>query len=239
MDRGVIVSFDMACTLFWEHGCDPRYPYRPVRAVFTKILDYLAGLGYNVPRGVDAWRIYGELWRSIQDRGPWRELWHRYVLLKLLYRLGLEVDYRLLDEIYDLYISERARLFLLPPRHKKLLEYLNGLGYTLVLTTGTGAHDLPLKILELNNVSKYFKMVFSTQLIGIPKSDHRFYEEIIDTLGIEPDRMIHIGDSLEADVYSPRRAGIKTVYYGWRTMCRASDPSPCITDLWGLTDYLL
>ena len=239
MDRGSIISFDMACTLFWEHGCDPRFPYRPVRWIYDKLLGYLAGKGYDVPGSVDAWRIYRELWRSIQDRGPWRELWHRYVLLKLLYKLGLQIDYKLLDEIYRLYIEERARLFIMPPRYRGLLEYLRGLGYTLILSTGTGAHDLPLKILEYNDASKYFHMVFSTQLVGIPKSDHRFYEEIIDTLGVEPSMIIHIGDSLEADVYSPRRVGIKTIYYGWRTGCRASDPSPCITDLWELIDYLL
>ncbi len=234
-----IISFDLACTLFWEHGCDPKYPDRSVRYVFEKLYSYLEGLGYHIEESGISWRKYYELWRDTWNRGPMRELWHRYILLKFLYKNGVNIDYEELDKIYRFFIGERAKSFILPRRYRFLLEYLRGMGFNIVLTTGTGAHDLPLEILRINNASKYFTMVFSTQLIGIPKSDHRFYEEVIDVLGVRPDHIIHIGDSLNYDIIPARRAGLKTIYYGWRTQCRASDPQPCVTDLWDILDYLL
>lgn len=234
-----IISFDLACTLFWEHGCDPRYPDRPVRYVFLKLIDYIRKLGYRVPGNIHGWRYYYELWRDTWRRGPVRELWHRYILLKYLYKLGIRVNHEDLDKIYTFFIRERAKSFILPRRNRLLLEYLRGRGYQLILTTGTGAHDLPLEIIRRNNASHYFSMVFSTQLIGIPKSEYRFYEEIIDVLGVDPGYVIHIGDSLSHDILPARRAGLKTIYYGWRNWCRASDPQPCVIDLWDILDYLL
>lgn len=239
MVKDMIISFDMACTLFWEHGCDPRCPHRPVKDIFREMMDILEKRGYSVADGESSWRMYKEIWDAVLERGPSRELWHRYLLLKLLYRIGARINHVELDELYEWFIEKRARLFHIPPRYKRLLEYLRGHGYQIILTTATGAHDLPLKILEYNGVSEYFSMVFSTQLLGIPKRDPRFYEEIADTLGVEPRNIVHIGDSLESDVLSPRRAGFKTIYYGWRTMCRASDPDPCVTDLWDIVGYLL
>ncbi len=241
VDRKPVISFDMACTLFWEHGCDPKYPERPVRMVFYRLIEYLEKLGYRIKpriRSVDLYEFYYKLWRETWEIGPFRELWHRYILLKFLYRLGIRVNYSDLDKAYMFFIKERAKLFHLPRRYRLLLELLRGYGYTIVLTTGTGAHDLPLEILRQNNASQYFSMVFSTQLIGIPKSDPRFYREVVNILGVEPYRVIHIGDSLNYDVYPALKSGLKTIYYGWRTQCRAAEPAPCITDLWELLDHL-
>lgn len=227
--RITIVSFDMACTLFWEPGCIPDYPSR--KEVFERVIEIVRSKGYEINEKTDYWRLYYELWRQTWKKGPVRELWHKYLLAKMLYKLGAEIDHEFLDEIYHYFINELARLFVIFPHHKFLLKHLIGRGYKLVLTTGTGAHDLPLTILRNNNVSHYFSMVLSTQLIGIPKSDHRFYEEVSDILGVDPEKIIHIGDSLEHDIYPAEKAGLKTIYYGWRTQCRANDPEPCITDL--------
>lgn len=234
--RRTIISFDMACTLFWEPGCKPDYHSRV--EIFKKITEITRSRGYMVKYEDNLYELYRRLWRETRRKGPRRELWHKYVLAKMLYRLGAEIDHVFLEEIYNYYIEESAKLFTILPPHKYLLQYLRGKGYRLILTTATGAHDLPLKILRNNNVSHYFSMVFSTQLIGIPKSDHRFYEEIVDVLGVDPEKIIHIGDSLEHDVYAAMKAGLKTIYYGWRTRCRASDPQPCITDLLDLLHLL-
>ncbi len=233
-----IISIDSACTVFWEPGCDPKLPWRPIENIFLKINSFLNSLGYNVKEYSNYWSLYWSLWEELWKQGPQRELWHRYVLAKYLYRVGVNSDHVLLDRIYKLFIDLRAKWFTMPSRHKWILKQLRGRGYKIVLTTGTGAHDLVLKVLELNDAMKLFDFIFSTQLIGIPKSDPRFYMELLDLLNVEPDMIIHIGDSIKYDIEPARKAGLTTIYYGWRSQCRAADPQPCIKDLSELLELL-
>ncbi len=234
-----VVSLDSACTLFWEPGCDPRYHVRLTRDALWKLINIVIREGYRVSiEDVDPYELYYRLWRETWRGGIHRELWHRYILLKFFYRLGAHIDYKLLDKLYNLFIKLRSRHFTILPGATNILSYLRGKGYTLVLTTGTGAHDLPLEILRNTGVDKYFHLVFSTQLVGIPKNNIDFYRELVNVFGVPASRIVHIGDSLEYDVFPARRAGLKTIYYGWRTMCRAVDPEPCITSLYELYHLL-
>ncbi len=232
------ISFDFACTLFWEPGCDPRIGIRYVRDALYSVIEYVEKKGYRVNKPDDPWEEYLRIWRKIRERGPVREIWHRYILLKYLYSLGARIDSYLLDEIYKYFIGLRVKHYTLVPKIDYLLEYLRGKSYELVLTTGTASHDLIIEVIKHSGLDKYFRLIHSTQLTGIPKSDPRFYSELIDLLNIEPDEIIHIGDSLKYDIYPARSSGIKTIYYGWRTWCRAVDPQPCITSLWELYHLL-
>ncbi len=228
--RGPVISFDMACTLFWEPGCEKGSPRTTLDRSLEAVLRLLRGKGLEL--GIDPRRLaekYLEEACRIRGMGPRRELWHKYILLKTLRRLGVRVNHVLLEELYRAFIERRASYFTMPGDARRLVELLHGSGYTLVLTTATWAHDLALRILEINNASGYFSLVYSTQLVGIPKSDPSFYRELSDLLGVEPSSIIHIGDSVEQDIRPARRAGLKTIYYGWRTGCRPGDPSPCAT----------
>jgi len=240
MLRGEIeyVSFDSACTLFWDIGCDPRNPFRPTRVVLENILSKLRGKGYSYSRDIDPLELYVELWRDIESKHPGHQHWHRYVLTKLLWKLGIRLREEELAEIYRDFIIERAKWFLPIDNTKKVIEELIGKGYKLVLTTATGAHDLPYNVLKYNDLLDRFEIIHSTQLTGIPKHNPLFYRELAEILGVEPKRIVHIGDSLENDVFPAMKAGLKTIYYGWRTLCRPTDPRPCITRLTDLLKIL-
>jgi len=232
-----VVSLDMACTLFWEPGCDPKYGVRYVRSALYKVFKLLEAKGYCVEFRGDPYKLYQDLMDELRRAYPYREVWSRYLLFKLLYRLGLAVDSGTLDEVYRFFVSERVRHFTPMHRAELLLGYLHSRGYKLVLTTATTSHDLVLGIIRRYGYDKYIQVVFSTQLVGIPKTRPEFYLELADTLRADPARIVHVGDSLESDILPARMAGLKTIYYGWRTLCRASDPEPCITtlsDLYGL-----
>lgn len=232
------VSFDMACTLFWEPGCDPRYEFRYVPDTLRMVINYLRDNGYRVETADDPWKTYLNVWNEIANRGPVRELWSKYILLRFLYRVGVEIDGEALEKIYTIYINERSKHFTLTPKIDLVLRYLLSRGYVLILTTGTTSHDLVRKILINNELDGFFKLVFSTQLVGIPKDDPRFYMELVDLLNTDPEKIVHIGDSLTYDINPATSVGLKTIYYGWRTWCRAVDPQPCITSLWELPHLL-
>ncbi len=232
------LSIDMACTLFWEPGCDPRYSVRYTRYLVRRIVEMARDMGFDVTCDRDPYTVYRSVWEEIWRRGPKRELWYRYVLLRFMYRIGAFIDSKTLDEIYWFFIRERAKHFTPMYRLDFILSRLKGLGYELVLTTGTASHDLIIEILRIHGVYKYFKLIFSTQLTGIPKNDHRFYQELVSLLDIEPYDLVHVGDSIEYDIEPAMKAGLKTIYFGWRTRCRSVDPQPCIVDLNDLI-YLL
>ena len=233
-----VVSLDMACTLFWEPGCDPRYSVRYIRGLLWKVIDYVSRKGFSVEKPDDPWLVYRDVWDKLWRRGPRREMWHKYILLKFLYKLGAHIDSKLLDEVYELFIRERIRHFVPVYKADLLLGYLSSRGYKLVLTTGTASHDFAHGLIKRYGYNKYIKLVFSTQLVGIPKTDPRFYEELVDLLGVKPHRIVHVGDSIQHDVKPAEKIGLKTIYYGWRTWCRALDPQPCITSLYELYHLL-
>jgi len=180
---------------------------------------------------IEPLKTYWEIRDRVVSRGPVRELWHKYLLLKLAYRLGFEINTEILDEIYEYFINNRITHFTPVDKLDFLLSYVKSRGYKLIITTGTLSHDLVVKLIRFHGLNKYVDLVYSTQLVGIPKNDPRFYSELIDLLGVDPWRILHIGDSLEFDVNPARSVGLKTVYYGWRTQCRSIDPQPCIKHL--------
>ena len=56
-----IISIDSACTVFWEPGCDPKLPWRPIENIFLKINSFLNSLGYNVKEYSNYWSLYWSL----------------------------------------------------------------------------------------------------------------------------------------------------------------------------------
>ena len=233
-----VIIFDMGCTLFWEPACEKHNAEKIMKEQFEKLLKEAEKLGYEVPHIENAHKIYIDIREKIWKNSLERELWHKYLLLRFFYEIGIDIDLDDLEHLYWYFIDMIAKRFTLPRRHRQLLEYLSGTGYNIILTTATGAHDLPLKIIKYNDVKHFFNQIFSTQLLGLIKPDPRFYVEIAETLHVEPHRIIHIGDSLKYDVLPAMKAGYKTVLFDWRTKCRPGDNATCITDLWEVLEYI-
>ncbi len=233
-----VISFDMGCTLFWEPACEKHNAQRIMKEQFEKLLIEAEKLGYEIPRQENMYKLYNSLRERIWKNSLERELWHKYLLLRFFFEIGVDIHPNDLEHLYWFFIDMIAKRFILPRRHRQLLEYLSGMGYYIILTTATGAHDLPLRVIRYNNAEQFFNQVFSTQLLGLIKPDPRFYIEIAETLHVEPHRIIHIGDSLRHDILPAMKAGFRTILFDWRTRCRPSDTSSCITDLWDILEYI-
>lgn len=66
--------------------------------------------------------------------------------------------------------------------------------------------------------------------LGIAKPDPATFAPAIDALGLEPERIAHVGDSVHYDVEGARAAGMIGVHFDPRRLCR-SDDHPHITSL--------
>ena len=86
--------------------------------------------------------------------------------------------------------------------------------YDCHLATNAGASTTKEVRLALSrvDVDKFFSEIFLADEIGFDKPDIRFFNAIIDRLGLPPDSYIMIGDNYFKDCVGAKKAGMKTVF---------------------------
>lgn len=74
-------------------------------------------------------------------------------------------------------------------------------------------------------LAEFIGPIFCRKTLGFGKTDPRFWQSIIASLNLPPQKIIMIGDSFEADIVAPQAAGIRAIWFNWR-----NDPAlPCPT----------
>jgi putative hydrolase of the HAD superfamily len=67
------------------------------------------------------------------------------------------------------------------------------------------------------------EVVTDSGILGIGKPDPRVFQATIDALGLPPDRILHVGDSVHYDVDGGAAVGLRTVHMDPFGVCSASD----------------
>jgi len=108
------------------------------------------------------------------------------------------------------------------PEAARVLARMDGLPRAVV----SNADDAFLKdILAKNGLT--FDHVITSEGVRAYKPRARIFEVALDRLRAEPDQVVHVGDSLTADVEGAGRLGIRTVWVNRSGAARgASDPRP-------------
>jgi putative hydrolase of the HAD superfamily len=84
--------------------------------------------------------------------------------------------------------------------------------FDLIISSGAMREFITIE-LSISNLSDYFKDIFSsTTDTKTVKKDPDFYKMICKKLNVEPDEIVHIGDNLEYDYISPKKAGMMAFY---------------------------
>lgn len=65
--------------------------------------------------------------------------------------------------------------------------------------------------------------IFCYTEIGSKKDDPRFWQIVLQRLGAHADEVLMVGDSLEQDVYGPKKAGIRAIWFNWKREPRPSN----------------
>ena len=91
--------------------------------------------------------------------------------------------------------------------------------YTLLIATSAAASDAVMvrKALSRVGVDEWFSDIFTARRTGVPKTDIRFWQFIVDDLCVDPNRLLVVGDSFEGDVLCPVRVGIQSMWFNWRS----------------------
>lgn len=94
----------------------------------------------------------------------------------------------------------------------ELANRLLAMGKTVVATSDMYlGSDFLIKVLEKNGFVPS-KLYVSSE-VGLRKSRGKLFEYVLDDLGLEPSRVLHIGDNRISDGLMPKRLGIASVLY--------------------------
>lgn len=97
------------------------------------------------------------------------------------------------------------------------------------------------EVLRDFDLRKYFKGIIESAVVGVRKPDPRIFTLGVVALGLEPQHVLVVGDSLKKDIIPARKAGCKTAWIkgrGWtRDEDEANDPSQ-IESLYDLLSLL-
>ncbi|MFP4541215.1 MAG: HAD-IA family hydrolase [Opitutales bacterium] len=88
---------------------------------------------------------------------------------------------------------------------RELLAHLDKTGYRLAILSNSDSRTR--RVLEDHDLMDFFEAVFLSGEIGYEKPDRRLFDHVVDTIGVPPDQILHVGDSPRHDLEGARHAG--------------------------------
>lgn len=113
----------------------------------------------------------------------------------------------LFDAIYERFSESRSWLIyddVIPT-----LQKLETIGVKLAVVSNWDDRLRPL--LEALGLATYFDEILVSSIVGAHKPDVRIFHRAAETLGVRPEKILHIGDSWREDVEGARAAGSKAL----------------------------
>ena len=115
----------------------------------------------------------------------------------------------LADDLYARTVEQTARSL-------KVLQTLKDQGVPMVLVSNFYG-NMPVVLHEFGFDGLFVKVVESA-VVGIRKPDPRIFLLGVDALGLKPEEVTVVGDSLDKDIFPAHEAGCQTVWFrgeGW------------------------
>jgi putative hydrolase of the HAD superfamily len=121
---------------------------------------------------------------------------------------------------------------LFPGAHETL-EYLSE-KYPLYLISNGFKESQDTKM-KTTDISKYFRGIVISELVGVNKPDKAIFQHALDLAGATKENSLMIGDSLEADVMGALNFGMDAIYFNPIGLEKPADVPVQITELKELT----
>lgn len=192
--RGIkAITFDVGGTLI--------DPWPSVGAVYASVAK-----GFGVECCPD--RLTNQFiqsWRLRECFGYTRAEWHE--LVRHSFRGQAEISDELFAAIYD-HFAERDPWMIYEDVIPALQE-LERAGF--VLAAISNWDERLLGLLEKLGLRTYFKEVIVSANVGAHKPDGRIFRHGAERLGLRPEEILHVGDSLREDIEGARCAGFSAV----------------------------
>jgi HAD superfamily hydrolase (TIGR01549 family) len=143
---------------------------------------------------------------KVRDRG--RERTFEEVYSDFLGNLGIPPDGELLEELHAAFRTHYRTEYL--PCVEDVLKRLSS-KYKVALLSNTMS-DHPKLLLQESGYDRYFDYILCSRDVGVRKPNPEAFKIILDKLGVKPEETVHVGDSVEADMYGARDSGITGIW---------------------------
>ena len=202
MDNIKHVFFDLDHTL-WDFDKNAKLSFEQIfkeQKIAVALDDFLE---VYTPINFEYWKLYRE------EKVNKATL--RYRRLKDTFDA---LDYTINDDLINV-LSEDFIKFL--PNYNHLIEgtidvldYLSE-KYQLHIITN-GFKEVQNLKLEKSNIKKYFKIVITSESVGVKKPNPKIFEYALAQVSAQPQDCIMIGDNIEADILGAFNAGILPIH---------------------------
>ena len=172
------------------------------------ILVILTGNGYGVERDELKRALRGALQELNRLRARGKERTFEEVYGDFLGRLGIPGEPGLLELLHDNFkVYYRNDFF-----HcvEDVLKELSG-RYKVALLSNTMS-DQPRELLEGSGLVRYFDFIVCSRDTGVRKPNPEIFRLVLSELGVEPRDTVHVGDSVEADMYGAQDSGLTGIW---------------------------
>jgi putative hydrolase of the HAD superfamily len=108
------------------------------------------------------------------------------------------------------YIDERfadPTIYTLFPDSLEAVRRLKDAGFTVGITSNWSWH-LP-EVCERLGLAPYLDFLVVSARVGAVKPHPRIFEETVESAGVPPEAIVHVGDDIEADVIGALQAGLR------------------------------
>lgn len=102
--------------------------------------------------------------------------------------------------------------------------------YKLVLLSNTDGFSVE-PILEKFGMKKYFDEISLSYETGLLKTDVQSFDSILEKLNLKKEEVVMVGDSMESDILSAQKAGIRGILVDRRAMREYGDKIKNLTEL--------
>jgi putative hydrolase of the HAD superfamily len=141
-------------------------------------------------------------------RATGKELTFEEIYEDFLDRLGIAAEEELLVLLHDNFKEQYKSKFF--ECSGKVLEKLSK-KYKVALLSNT-ISDQPHLLLNESGFDKYFDVIVCSRDIGVRKPNPEAFKIILEKLDTTPGITVHVGDSVEADMYGARESGITGIW---------------------------
>ena len=172
------------------------------------IRSFLSSHGYYIPMKDLKKALRGALSDLNRVRAKGKELTFEEVYSNFLSRLEVRYDDEMLEYLHENFKKHYLSPFI--PCVEEVLEELSS-KYKVALLSNTMS-DQPRLLLEEAGYDKYFDAIYCSRDLGVRKPNAEIFDIVLTELGVPPMEAVHVGDSVEADMYGARESGITGIW---------------------------
>ena len=217
------ISFDLFDTLVdQDMGRLPFVDWEGRRVPSTALsLHALVAAARPVPAD-DFLRVMREVDRDLREPrfAQGRELPTLERFQEVVARLGI-ADEALAHAMTDEHMRWIRSCTTAPAHHAPLLARLAA-RRALALCSNFSHTGTAVRVVEEMGVRPHLRVVVVSEAVDARKPFPAIFEAVLAGLGVAPERVLHVGDSLRADVVGAARAGMRTAWITRRVKDRAA-----------------